>query len=79
MDIDLAFNAGSDARLRGEPMSAVPDALHGLARRYWFAGWQSVHQGWGHESGGTARPLPPVRPLARISALPDWVDIGGSD
>lgn len=60
-----AFNRGSDARLRGEPMTAnpYPSTTAISEHAYWRMGWQSVDQEWGSRSRPGRywiRPLPLV-------------------
>lgn len=58
-----AFNAGCDARLRGEPRTRNPYFENATMWRCWNEGWSDVHRYWGarvyHRWHVT--PLPPVQ------------------
>lgn len=59
-----AFNAGADARLRGEPLCENPYHSDDL-RRQWHNGWLDVHEHWGDWS------------RRRVSELPELPDVRG--
>ena len=59
-----AFNQGSDARLRGDPLDSCPIDRHVLLSTWnqWLAGWLHCDQHWGELAApGLVRPLPPVK------------------
>ncbi len=64
----LAFNHGSDSRLRGEPVTANPHSAagHDSVFRAWREGWHSVDRGWGRGVLGRwqVRTLPAVVAMA---------------
>lgn len=46
MTKDEAFNAGCEARLRGDPIDENPcDDV--VARSWWTAGYMDIHRWWG--------------------------------
>lgn len=56
-----AYSAGSDARLRGEPISANPHLHRDEVRHHnWEAGWLDVDRCWGVDSRKPVKPLPEV-------------------
>jgi hypothetical protein len=63
-EVSAAFNAGSDARLAGLPLTANPHPEADLlAHDYWAAGWRHVERFWGCDASRRQAvvPLPPVR------------------
>jgi ribosome modulation factor len=59
----MAFNAGSDARIAGQPITACPYDATGRVnqeRELWKAGWRSVHREWGLDAKWPVRALPAV-------------------
>lgn len=64
-----AFNAGADARLRGDPMTMNPH--HGLftdtLRREWDKGWEEANKNYGRLAKWPIRELPPVRGERRLA------------
>jgi hypothetical protein len=57
----IAFNQGSDARLRGQPMTANPFSSGYPEWRYWLMGWQDVDEHWGNDTNRTIQRLPLVQ------------------
>lgn len=63
VDIAAAFNAGSDARLAGAPLTDNPYLGIGDAAklsRAWANGWHDVATYWGRISRRPVRKLQPV-------------------
>lgn len=53
------FNQGSDARLKGLPLSANPYPWSERLRwRFWMRGWRHVHAFWGCGALWPVKPLP---------------------
>ena len=61
-DRDEIFGEGSDARIRGEGLSACPYTAP--MRKWWKEGWIDAHMNW----GAGARPQH-TRPLPEIAGL----------
>jgi hypothetical protein len=61
----IAFNRGSDARLRGRPILTNPYswAEACVACQAWQAGWLDVHSNWGRHVRGRW----PVATLPRVA------------
>jgi hypothetical protein len=56
----VAFNAGSDARLAGLPLTLNPYYWQSHMAAAWREGWHDVNGNWGHDAGDAVRPLPRV-------------------
>ncbi len=54
------FGAGSDARLRGDPLSLC-DAPDFILQRQWRRGWHHVDAHWGADCVFPVAELPPVK------------------
>ena len=67
--LNRCFNEGSDARLRGEPLTACP--YYGSDQRdYYRMGWMDVEMNWGEKSMYPVKPLPKVNGMfAEIKAV----------
>lgn len=61
-----AFNLGSDARLRGSPLSCCPYRVKSSAWYYWRLGWYHTERYWGYD----------VRDRWRYRQLPAVIDLG---
>jgi hypothetical protein len=62
LDYRRAFNAGSDARIRGLPVTANPFTAtggHGLHEQ-WRFGWAHVDREWGRDAKWPVPQLMPV-------------------
>ena len=67
MEYQAAFNAGSDARLDGWPLSANPYAASAggnSPRAGWRDGWHNVQYTWGIGARWPHRSLPAVSSLS---------------
>lgn len=64
----IAFNKGSDARLRGEPVTACPYSWDESQSTAWRAGFLSVDKHWGIDARWPVKPLVPVGCINEASA-----------
>ncbi len=58
---NLAFNQGSDARIRGAFIERNPYLSGEDGYRAWRRGWLDVHSCFGKDARWEYDPLPPVR------------------